>query len=144
MPALTKPLENYEKPGLVVGYVAAPNISIFKGAMVGINATGTLVPMSSSTANLKFVGVANESIFANANPGGRTINVTKVGSFIYNMGSGQAVPMPGTVLFALTDNEVVNSAAGLANAVAIGTCIRLESNSNGGNGARVRIDNHTV
>ena len=61
MANLSKPYENFERPGLVVAYKTAADTKVFKGAAVGVDSGGNIVPLSPSTANLKFVGIAGES-----------------------------------------------------------------------------------
>ena len=81
MASLTSNLETFEKPGLVVSYKQSAAV-IFKGALVGVNASGYLAGMSHAAASLKFVGVANEKIDNSAGAAGdKSLNVTKSGSF---------------------------------------------------------------
>lgn len=145
MPALTQSYETYEKPGLVVGYRVS-NTKIFKGALVGLNASGFIVPMAHSANGLRFVGVANESVDNSAGAAGdRSVNVTKCGSFVMKAASGYT-PVLGDIgkeVYANTDWEVQTSTAGLSFPVKVGTIVGLETTSTGGSGVRVRIDNHT-
>ncbi len=84
MPALTQPYETHEREGLIVAYPVKANARIWKGALVCIDSTGYLVP-ASDTANLRFVGVAFESVdnTGGAN-GAKRCRVVKRGTFIYN------------------------------------------------------------
>jgi hypothetical protein len=144
--ALTQSYEAFEKPGLVVSYKAS-NVDLFKGALIGVNASGHCVPMAHGTANLKFLGVANENCAnATGSAGGKSFTVTKSGSFVYKAASGYT-PAAGDIgkeVYSNTDNEVQISSAGLTNAYKVGTIIGLETPASGGLGVRIRIDNYTV
>lgn len=146
MPQLNQAFETFERPGLVINYRLA-NVKIFKGALVGTNAAGFLVPMNPATANLRFVGVANETIDNSAGSNGdRAVNVTKSGAFAYRAATGftPAIADIGKEVYAASDWEVQIATAGLTNAYKVGTIVALESPSAGGSGVRVRIDNHNV
>ncbi len=145
MPALTQPFETFEKPGLVVGYRAS-NVKIYKGALVGVNASGHAVPMAHGTASLKFIGVANETVDnSTGGAGDRPILITKAGSFVMKAVSGftPALVDLGKEVYANTDWEVQIATAGLTNQYKVGTIVGIESTSNGNLGVRVRIDNHS-
>jgi hypothetical protein len=144
--SLTTAFETYEKPGLVVSYKLS-NVKIYKGSLVGVNASGYLVSMAHGTANLKFVGVANETIDNSAGSAGdRAVNVTKSGSFVMKAVSGfvPAIADVGKELYANTDFEVQIATAGLTNQYKVGTIVGIETTSTGAAGVRVRIDNYSV
>ena len=123
MPALTKNYECFERPGLVVSYRVS-NVKIFKGSLVGLNASGHLVPMLHTTAGLRFVGIANELCDNTGGTAGQKfVNVTKSGSFVYT---------------------VQVATAGLTTQYKVGTIVALEQSSTGVSGLRIRIDNYTV
>lgn len=146
MAALTKAYESYERPGIVVAYKAAAS-RIYKGALVGVNAAGYAEPMAHGAANLKFIGVANESVDnSSGQPGDRSINVTKTGSFVMKAAAGFAPTAAslGSEVHAVTDWEVQASASGLTNAYKVGTIVAIESTSTSASGVRVRIDRHSV
>lgn len=146
MPALNKAYESFERPGLVVSYRLS-NVRVFKGALVGVNASGFLVPMAHGTSGLRFVGVANETVDnSTGSAGARSVNVTKSGSFVCVpiVGVSPTVADLGKVVYANTDWEFQIATAGLTNQYAIGTVVGFETSSTGQNGARIRIDNHTV
>ena len=146
MPALTKSYEAFEKPGLVVNYRQS-NAAIFKGALVGLNSSGYLVPIAHATASLKFVGVSNESIDnSGGSAGDRNLLVTKAGAFVFKAASGYtpAVADLGKEVYANSDWEVQISSSGLTNAYKVGTIVGLETTSTGAVGVRVRIDNYTL
>jgi hypothetical protein len=120
---------------------------VWKGAMVGVDATGYLRPMNPATANLKFVGMANETVDnAAGNAGDKSVNVTKTGSFVLKAASGYtpAITELGKEAYAASDWETNSSATGLTNAYKIGTIVAVETSATGSPGARVRIDNYTV
>ena len=140
MSALTKPYETYEKPGIVVSYNVGSDTTIYKGALVGVNSTGFIVPMSHATANLKFVGVANETVVTTSQT--KRITVTKSGTFVFGCGSSAANKTGGDAYIKF-DGEVQDVSTGLTNTYVAGTIVGVESTSNSGNGYRIRIDNHT-
>lgn len=147
MPALTQAYEAFEKPGLVVNYRLAAATKLFKGALVGVGATGYLASMAHGTAGLRFVGVANETCDNGGGAAGdRALNVTKTGAFVFKAASGYvpSVADLGKEVYANTDWEVQVATAGLTNAYKIGTITAVESTSTGAAGVRVRIDNHTL
>lgn len=146
MSALTKNYENFERPGLVVSYRVS-NVKIYKGALVGLNASGHLVPMLHTISGLRFVGVANELCDNSAGTAGQKfVNVTKSGSFVYTPVSGftPTVADLGKEIFAQTDNDLQVATAGLTTQYKVGTIVALEQSSAGLAGIRIRIDNYTV
>lgn len=146
MAALTQPYETFERPGLVVSYKQS-NVKLYKGALVGVNASGYVEALAHTTANLKFVGVANETLDnAAGSAGAKSINLTKAGSFVYKPASGYSPTIAdlGKEVYANTDNEVQVSAVGLTNLYKVGTVVGLETTSTGIAGVRVRIDNYTL
>lgn len=144
MPSLSKPYEAYERPGLVVSYKMSAS-KIHKGALVGLNASGFLVPLSPATASLRFVGIANETIDnSGGTAGSKSMNVTKSGSFVFRAIAAPALTDLGLVAYAHSDWESTPLSGPLANAYPIGTIVALETTSTGEQGVRVRIDNHTI
>ena len=146
MPALSQPYETFERPGLVVAYRIS-NIKIFKGALVGLNASGFAVAMAHTAANLKFIGVANETVDNSAGSAGdKSITVTKSGSFVVKPASGYTPTIAdlGKEIYASSDWEIQAAAAGLTNAYKVGTAVALETTSTGVAGIRLRIDNYSL
>ena len=145
MAALSSAYEAYEKPGLVISYKLS-NVKVYKGALLGANASGYLVPMAHGTANLKFVGVANETVDNSAgNAGDRSVNVTKSGSFVFKAVSGFAPAQAdiGKELYANTDWELQIATAGLTTQYKVGRIVSLETTSTGASGIRCRVDDYT-
>lgn len=146
MAALTQPYETFERPGIVVAYKMAA-AKIFKGGLVAVNASGFALPAAHGTANLKFVGVANETTDDAAGAAGdKTMPVTKSGCFVFRAASGYAPAAAdiGKEVYANTDWEVQIATAGLTNQYKVGTIVGVETTSTGVAGVRVRIDNYTV
>ena len=142
MASLTQPYEAFERPGLVVSYKIS-NVKIFKGAMVGLNASGYVAPMDPGTAGMKFVGIANETIDnSTGTAGAKQINLTKCGSFVLKAVSGYspAITDLGGSAYANSDWEIQLGTSGLTNAYKIGTITNIEATSTGAQGVRVRID----
>ena len=137
MPALSQPYETHEREGLIVAYPVKANARIWKGALVCVDNTGYLVP-ASDTANLRFVGVAFESVDNTGGASGaKRCRVVKRGTFVYNrIGSFTQADIGATVR-ANSDNEVAKTST---NNIVVGTVVELLD----GNRVRIRIDNHTV
>jgi hypothetical protein len=137
MPALSQPYETHEREGLIVAYPVKANARIWKGALVCVDSTGYLVP-ASDTANLRFVGVAFESVDNTGGASGaKRCRVVKRGTFVYNRIGSFTQADIGTTARAVTDNEVAKTST---NNIVVGTVVELLD----GNRVRIRIDNHTV
>jgi hypothetical protein len=137
MPALTQPYETHEREGLIVAYPVKANARIWKGALVCVDSTGYLVP-ASDTANLRFVGVAFESVDNTGGASGaKRCRVVKRGTFVYNRIGSFTQADIGTTVRANSDNEVAKTST---NNIVVGTVVELLD----GNRVRIRIDNHTV
>lgn len=145
MPILTQSFENYERPGLVVSYKLAASTKIFKGGLVGLNSSGFAIALDQSAGAFKFIGVAAESVDnSGGTAGAKSINVTKSGSFVFKAAETAAQAKVGAQALASSDWEVVSTATGLTNSIAVGTIVGLETTSTGAAGYRVRIDAQTV
>jgi len=137
MPALSQPYETHEREGLIVAYPVKANTRIWKGALVCVDSTGYLVP-ASDTANLRFVGVAFESVDNTGGASGaKRCRVVKRGTFVYNRIGSFTQADIGTTARAITDNEVAKTST---NNIVVGTVVELLDD----NRVRIRIDNHTV
>lgn len=146
MGQLTASYETYERPGLVVAYKMAA-VKVWKGALVGIDATGFLRPMNPATAAMRFMGVANETVDnTTGSAGDRSVNVTKTGSFVLKAVSGYTPTIAdlGREVYAASDWEGQIANTGLANSYKVGTIVAAEATATRSAGIRVRIDNHSV
>jgi predicted secreted protein len=145
MSFLNKPYETYERPGLVVSYKVAASTQVYKGALLGLDASGYAIPVDQATYNSKFIGIAAESVDNSVGAAGaKSVNVTKSGSFVFKAGESAAQANLGMTALATSDWEVVTSASGLANSIAVGTVVGLETTSTGAAGYRIRIDSKTL
>jgi hypothetical protein len=143
MPQLSKPLENFEKPGIVIRYTIASSTKIYKGSLVALNSAGYAVPLNPATASLRFIGVANETV-ANQSGGSLIVNVSKSGTFVFPNTGTNAQSAIGKTIYSNGDGSVTDSSSGLTNAYAVGTSVAIETASNGEPGLRIRINNHTI
>jgi len=144
--ALSQSYETFERPGLVVAY-KVNTAKIYKGSLAGVNASGYLVSMSHGIANLKFVGVVNETVDnSTGDPGDLGVNVTKSGSFVFKAASGftPTIADLGKEVYANTDWEVQVATAGLTNTYKVGTIVAIETTATGSSGVRVRVDNYSL
>lgn len=143
MAALAKAFEAFPKPTIIVNYKIAASTTIYKGALVGVNANGFLVPMSHSTANLKFVGIAEETVTNSGSNGSKSCRVSKSGGGVYVDLSSTTQASIGAEVYAKTDNELQINTSGLTNEYKVGTIVALEQTSTGVAGLRIRIDRYT-
>jgi len=145
MAALSSAFEAFEKPGLVVNY-AASNTVLYKGGLMGINSSGYVIPIAHGTANLKFAGVAHESVDnSDGSAGDKSLNIIKSGSFVFKAaGFTPTIADLGKEVYANSDWEVQISTSGLTNQYKVGTITAIETTSTGADGVRVRIDNYSV
>ncbi len=122
---------------------ALSNVKVYKGAALGVNASGYAIPMAHGTANLIFIGVANETVDnSGGSAGDKTINVTKSGSFVFKAISGltPAQADVGKEVYANTDWEIQISTSGLTNQYKLGTIVAIESTATGQAGVRIRLN----
>jgi hypothetical protein len=139
--ALTKPYETKHRPTLIQQYKVAASVVIYKGALVGVNSSGYLVPMAHGTANLTFVGIAEETIDnSDGSSGDKGCNVAKSGSGVYADAGTATQADIGKAVNVVSDNEVQIGTFGLTNVYAVGVLVALETTSTGVAGLRVRID----
>lgn len=142
---LAKPYENFEKAGLVVNYRLSLT-KIYRGAMCAVDSDGCLQPLDPATGNLKFVGIAGETVDnTDGSVGAKGVNVTKTGTFVFAAdGFTPLMADLGKIVVASSDWQVRLGASGLANSYAVGTIVGIETTELGGLGVRVRIDNFLV
>lgn len=144
MAALAKAFEAFIKPNIISAYKMAGTTTIYKGALVGVNASGYAVPMAHGTASLKFIGIAEESVDNTGSDGDLKIRVSKAGSGIFTDAGTATQADIGAEVYANTDNDVQVPTAGLTNLYKVGTLVALDTTSTGAAGLRVRIDNYTL
>lgn len=140
MPAATADRETRRSDGRVKSMPAAAATRIFKGTLVGVNASGYLVPMS-DTAGLLFAGVALEGADNSAGANGaRSLRVGKDGEheFIYS-GGDAAISRVGQVAYCQNDQSVDEDPLLTTNDYAVGVIVEVVSAAL----VRVRIDNYT-
>lgn len=127
--------ETYERPGMVVPYLAG-TLPIAKGHLVGVDAAGLLVPILEAEA---FVGVANHDS-GSPGPDGRTIvNVTVCGSFTFGfVGWAPTLVDLQRSVWAFDGTTVAPIPA--RSKVRVGMVVGVETTSDGRHGVRVRID----
>jgi hypothetical protein len=132
MAALTTAYEAKRTVGQQKAYKMAANTTIYKGALVMVNATGYAVP-GADTAGGLFVGVAYETRSNGATAGATVILVEKAGEYLYNFGGTATQATVGQVVKISDDNTVHTTTA---NSVACGYVTEFVSASS----VRVRID----
>lgn len=146
MAQLRASYDPYERPGFVIPYGVA-KVKVWKGGLVGVDATGYVRPLDPAVPGMRFLGVANETVDnTGGEPGTRTVNVTKTGSFVLKAAPGYRPTLSelGLEAYAASDWEASSSDRGLENVYPVGTIVGLEENATRTPGIRVRIDNHSV
>ncbi len=143
MAALTKAYEVFEKPVEIVSHPVAGSTTIYKGALVGFNSSGFLVPMDHSVGSLTFAGIAQETVVNSGANGAKNAKVIKNGSGVFADAGSATQASAGKEVYAKTDNEVQVTTGGLINQYKVGTIVSLEKTSLGVNGLRVRINKHS-
>ncbi|MCH8274212.1 MAG: hypothetical protein IH851_05430 [Armatimonadetes bacterium] len=144
MAALTKAYETQQKPTVIVSYPVAASTTIYKGALVGVNSIGYVVPMDHATASLTYMGIAEETVDnSSGSDGDVSVRVSKTGSGVFADAGTATQADIGQTLNVKTDNEVQVGTLSLTNVYAVGTLVALETTSTGATGLRVRIDNDT-
>lgn len=142
MAALTAGYEAGYKPGHIVLYGVAEETTIYKGGLVALNTDGYLVPLTHETEDLRYVGVAEETVVNEGADGAAGVRVSKQGTFVYACSATQADV--GAVVYCVDDATVQTLADGLDNEYIVGTILKIENTSKGSAGVRIRIGNHTV
>lgn len=144
MAALSKAYEAFIKPNIISTYKMAASTTIYKGALVALNSSGYVIPIAHGTANLKFVGIAEETVENSGANGAASVRVSKAGSGVYADAGSAVQADSGKEVYANSDNEVQIVTTGLTNQYKVGTLIGLETTSGGAAGLRVRVDNYTL
>jgi hypothetical protein len=140
--AHTSAFEAGYKPGKVVLYKIAASTTIYKGALVALKTDGYLIPIAHGTANLRFAGIAEETVINSGADGAASVRVSKSGSFAI---AGTAVQADvGKEVYAVDDATVQIGTIGLTNQYKVGTMLATETTSKGVAGLRVRIGNYTL
>lgn len=132
MAALTAAYEAKKTMGGQKAYKMAANTTIYKGALVMLNAAGFVVP-GADTAACLFVGVAYETKTNGAVAGATSVIVEKSGEYEYNFGGVATIATVGQAV-KITDDNTVNTTT--TNSVACGFVADFLSATR----VRVRID----
>ena len=104
-------------------YPVEASTHIYKGSLVGLDASGYLVPMSATTG-LICVGRARKEADNSTGAAGAIICPTEEGVFQWG-GSGFTVTSVGALVYALDDNNVTLTATGHSIA---GVCMGFDAN----------------
>jgi hypothetical protein len=108
MANLTAAREDFRKDDELVAYPVKTGVTIYKGALVGVDSTGYAKP--AATTDVRVVGVAYETVVAGASASGTfTCRVWRRGSFQFNA-SGMAITNVGAKVYVTDDNTVQTSA----------------------------------
>ncbi len=119
MTALTASFDAERKDGILVAYKVAAGQTIYKGAMVCVNAGGFAVP-AADDAGLTFVGFAYEGADNSAGgDGDAAVRVWKDGSFLAAK-AGAAQGDVGKAVYVVDDNTVATTTT---NSILAGTVV---------------------
>ena len=110
MAAATTPINTPERTGLSAQHDVAASTVIYAGTLVALDASGNAKP-ASDTANLKVIGVAQETVDNSAGSAGDLKVTVKPGIHIVNNAGTNPVTKAhsGKVVFASSDNEVAHT-----------------------------------
>lgn len=134
MTALTENYEAERKDGILITYPVSAGETIYKGAIVCLDADGYLMP-GSDASGYKFVGLSYEKADnASGDDGDVTTRVWKVGTYVFAADFTAGQEDVGSQVYVLDDNTVSTSTT---YSVACGTIIEVITSSS----VRVRIDN---
>jgi hypothetical protein len=119
--ALTANYDAERKDGILVSYKVAAATTIYKGALVCLNASGYAVPAQDATG-LVFIGVAYEkALNATGANGDVAVRVWKDGSFRVAKAGAAAADL-GAAAYAVDDNTVALTSS---HNVAAGTIVEI-------------------
>lgn len=108
MSNLTASRDDLRKDDELIAFPVKTGVTIYKGALVGVDSTGYAKP--AATTDKRIVGVAYETVAAGASASGTfTVRVYRKGTFQFN-GSGLAVTNVGDKVYVTDDNTVQTSA----------------------------------
>lgn len=108
MANLSAAREDQRKDDELVAFPVKTGVTIYKGALVGVDATGYAKP--AATTDKRIVGVAYETVAAGAAASGTsTCRVSRKGSFQF-AGSGLAITNVGDKVYVTDDNTVTTVA----------------------------------
>jgi predicted RecA/RadA family phage recombinase len=107
MANLTAAREDFRKDDELVAYPVKTGVTIYKGALVGVDSTGYAKP--AAQGDVRVVGVAYETVAAGAAASGTfTVRAWRRGSFQFNA-SGMAITNVGAKVYVTDDNTVQTS-----------------------------------
>jgi len=132
--ALTESYDAERKDGILITYPVAAGETVYKGALVCIDADGYLVP-GSDASGYAFAGVSYEKADnADGADGDATARVWKVGTYVFAAGFTAGQEDVGSEVYVVDDNTVGTSTT---YAIYCGTVVEVISSAS----VRVRIDN---
>jgi uncharacterized lipoprotein NlpE involved in copper resistance len=110
MAAATTPISTPERPGLSAQQDVAASTVIYAGTLVALDASGNAKP-ASNTANLRVIGIAQETVDNSAGAAGDLKILVKPGVFVVNNAGVNPVTKAhvGSVVYVSSDNEVALS-----------------------------------
>lgn len=129
MTALAAAANRLSKEDNIFGYPVLTNTVIYKGAIVVVDDNGFAIP-ATDTANLRVVGVADDTV--NNNPGAsgaKWVRVTSGRAFLF-AATSITQAMVGDPMFVVDDNTV-DDAAGSTNEVPVGRLVEFVSTTSG-------------
>lgn len=110
-------------------FPVAASTTIYKGAMVCIDADGYVIPAADTALISNVIGIATEGVVNSGADGAKTIEVASSVDVLMDATSITQL-MLGTTLY-VVDDDVVDDAAGATNERAAGTLIEFVSTTSG-------------
>ena len=119
MVALTAERDTKQRSGASFSRGVAANVTIYKGAMVALNAAGWLVPFTAATT-LKADGIAQQTVTGTATNGEVTCEVERGVYRLTNSSAGDLITRAdiGTDCFGVDDDQVARTNGGNTRSVA--------------------------
>lgn len=119
MVALTAPRDTRQRSGAVFSRGIAANVTIYKGALVALNAAGFLVPGTVSTT-LKADGVAQDTVVGTAVNGEAVVDVERGVFRFSNSAAGDQITRAdiGNDCFIVDDDQVARTNGGSTRSIA--------------------------
>ncbi|UCE26827.1 MAG: hypothetical protein JSW52_10855 [Candidatus Coatesbacteria bacterium] len=134
MTALTENYDAERKDGILITYPVSAGETVYKGALVCLDADGYVVP-GDDASGYAFVGVSYEKADnTDGADGDATARVWKVGTYVFAADFTAGQEDVGSEVYVVDDNTVSTSTT---YAVACGTVVEVISSAS----VRVRIDN---
>lgn len=128
MTALAAAANRLSREDDIIGYPVLTATTIYKGAIVALDDNGYAIP-ATDTANLRVVGVAEDTVVNSGASGAKFVRVLSGRAFLF-AATSITQAMLGDPMFVVDDNTV-DDAAGATNEVPVGRLVEYVSATQG-------------